>query len=210
MEADAARSSYDAVADTYARKFFNELSSKPFDRELLERFARECPGGRILDIGCGPGHVGRYLQDHGCEVTGVDVSPAMVDVARKLNPHMTFEVGDMRNLAHEDESVAGVVAFYSLIHIARADVPGVLGELRRILIPGGKLLIAVHGGNGEITSDEFLGHQTRFEATLFDKDELASLIGDAGFTVDKSAERERYDFETHTPRIYIAATATGG
>jgi SAM-dependent methyltransferase len=207
MEPDAARSSFDAVAETYASKFSDELSRKPFDREWLERFARDCPRGRVLDIGCGPGHVGLFLADRGLDVTGIDLSPAMVDVARRLNPEMTFEVGDMRNLAHADESVAGVVAFYSLIHIARADVPGVLGELRRVLILGGKLLIAVHGGNGEITSDEFLGHQTRFEATLFDKDELASLIGNAGFTVDKSAERERYDFETHTPRIYIAATA---
>jgi SAM-dependent methyltransferase len=206
MEPDAVRSSYDVVAETYAGKFFDELSRKPFDREWLGQFARGCPHGRVLDIGCGPGHVGRFLTDLGLDVIGVDLSPAMIDVARRLNPEMTFEVGDMKRLDHDDGSVAGVVAFYSLIHIPRAEAPDVLTEFRRALMPGGKLLIAVHGGTGEITSDDFLGHQTRFAATLFEKDELARLIGDAGFTVDQTAERERYEFETHTPRIYIAAT----
>jgi len=207
MEPDATRSSYDVVAETYASKFSDELSRKPFDREWLERFARDCPRGRVLDIGCGPGHVGRFLADLGLDVTGIDLSPAMVDVARRLNPGMTFEVGDMKRLDHDDGSVAGIVAFYSLIHIARADVPAVLAEFRRALMPGGKLLVAVHGGSGEITSDDFLGYKTRFEATLFEKNELEGLFGDAGFGVDESAERERYDFETHTPRIYLAATA---
>jgi SAM-dependent methyltransferase len=206
MEPDATRSSYDVVAETYASKFSDELSRKPFDREWLERFAGWCPRGRVLDIGCGPGHVGRFLTDLGLDVIGVDLSPAMIDVARRLNPEMTFEVSDMKRLEHDDGSVVGIVAFYSLIHIARADMPAVLTELRRALMPGGKLLIAVHGGTGEITSDDFLGHQTRFAATLFERNELARLIGDAGFTVDQSAERERYDVETHTPRIYIAAT----
>jgi SAM-dependent methyltransferase len=207
VEPDATRSSYDVVAETYATKFVDELSRKPFDREWLERFARGCPRGRVLDIGCGPGHVGHFLADLGIDVLGVDLSPAMIDIARKRNPGMTFEVGDMRRLDHDDSSVAGIVGFYSLIHIARADVPDVLTEFRRALMAGGKLLIAVHGGTGEITSDDFLGHQARFAATLFEKNELARLMSDAGLRVDQSAERERYEFETHTPRIYIAATA---
>src|ERR1700730_1219440 len=207
MEPDTIRSSYDVVAETYASKFSDELSRKPFDREWLERFARGCPRGRVLDIGCGPGHVGRFLADLGHDVIGVDLSPAMIDIARRLNPGMTFQVGDMKRIDHDDGSVAGIVAFYSLIHVTRAEVPDVLTEFRRILIPGDKLLIAVHGGAGEITADDFLGHHARFAATLFETDELARLVGDAGVGVDQSAERERYDFETHTPRIYIAATA---
>ena len=158
MDPDAARFSYDTVAATYATKFFDELSRKPFDRELLELFADQCPGGRILDIGCGPGHIGRFL------------------------------------------------ALYSLIHIKRADVPGALAEFKRVLMPEARLLVAVHGGTGEITSADFLGHQARFAATLFEKSELVRLVADAGFHVERAAERERYEFETHTPRIYVAAT----
>ena len=96
--------------------------------------------------------------------------------------------------------------FYSLIHIKRADVPGALAEFKRVLMPEARLLVAVHGGTGEITSADFLGHQARFAATLFEKSELVRLVADAGFHVERAAERERYEFETHTPRIYVAAT----
>jgi SAM-dependent methyltransferase len=206
MEADELRTSYDAVAESYAQRFFDELSRKPFDRDLLARFARVSPPGVVLDIGCGPGHVGRYLAGLQREVVGIDLSPAMIDVARRLNPSMRFEVGDMRHLTHDDGSAAGIVAFYSLIHIPRTGVPDVLGELGRVLMPGGNLLLAVHGGKGEITSDEFLGQPVRFEATLFEKDELVGLIKGARFRVDEAVERDRYDFETHTPRVYMVAT----
>ena len=206
MEPEALRSSYDAVADVYAQKFFDELSRKPFDRDLLARFAQRCPPGLVLDIGCGPGHVGRFLSDLGLDVTGVDLSPEMVRAARKLNPGMTFEVGDMRRLAHDDTSVAGLTAFYSLIHIRRPDVPAVLREFGRVLMRGGKILLAVHGGTGSIEADELLGRRARFAATLFERTELAGLLQDAGFEVDEVHQRERYDFETHTPRVYVAAT----
>jgi SAM-dependent methyltransferase len=207
MEPNELRTSYDAVADTYAARFADELTRKPFDRELLVQFAADCPPGLVLDVGCGPGHVGRFLVDRGRDVTGIDLSPAMIEQARRLNPRMTFEVGDMRNLAaYEEGSVAGIVAFYSLIHIARDDVPRVLDELKRVLAPGGKLLLAVNGGQGGIRSDEFLGRPVSFEATLFERAELASIVEAAGFGVYEARQRERYDFETHTPRVYVAAT----
>ncbi len=206
MEPEELRSSYDAVAEPYALNFFDELSRKPFDRELLERFAHDCPPGRILDVGCGPGHVGRFLNDRGRETSGVDLSPAMIDVARRLSPDMAFEVGDMQRLEHHDATIAGIVAFYSLIHIGRAEVPAVVAEFKRVLMPGGRLLVAVHGGAGNITPDEFLGRPVRFEATLFEEPELIGLVEDAGFRVDSATQRERYEFETHSPRLYLAAT----
>jgi SAM-dependent methyltransferase len=174
------------VAESYAKRFFDELSRKQFDRELLERFADECPRGRVLDVGCGPGHVGRFLRDLDVDVTGVDLSPSMVDVARRLNEGMRFEVGE--------------------IHIARESVPAVLLEFHRVIARGGRLLLAVHGGRGSITSDEFLGHPVRFEATLFELQELKELIEAAGFTVDEALRRAPYEFEAQTLRLYLAAT----
>jgi len=194
------------VAESYAEKFFDELSRKQFDRELLERFAYECPRGRVLDVGCGPGHVGRFLGDLNVDVTGIDLSPSMVDVARRLNEDMRFEVGDMRQLNCRDGEIAGIVAFYSLIHIARDGVPAVLREFHRVIARDGRLLLAVHGGQGSITADEFLGHSARFEATLFELRELKELIEAAGFKVDEAIQREPYEFEAQTPRLYIAAT----
>jgi SAM-dependent methyltransferase len=208
MEPDDVRISYDAVAESYAQRFLDELSRKPFDRDLLERFARECPRGRVIDVGCGPGHVGRFLADLGLDVTGVDLSPAMIDIARKLNGGMRFDVGDMRHLDFRDGEVMGIVAFYSLIHIARDDVPAVLRELHRVIACDGRLLLAVHGGTGSITADDFLGHQVRFEATLFELAELGGIVEEMGFRVDDALRREPYDFEAQTPRLYVAATRT--
>ncbi len=92
--------SYDTVAEQYAVDYFNELGRKPFDRALLAKFAGLIPNGsgRVCDIGCGPGHIARHLAELGLDAMGVDISPSMVDVARRLNPSLTFEQGDMLRL----------------------------------------------------------------------------------------------------------------
>jgi SAM-dependent methyltransferase len=207
MQPDELKASYDAVAEAYAETFFDELSRKPFDRGLLDAFATLAAGSSALDVGCGPGHVGRYLSDRGVDVVGVDLSPAMVEIARRLNPALRFELADMRSLPIEDGAVGAIVAFYSLIHIPRAEVPAVLGEFRRVLAPSGRVLLAVHGGSGTVTSAEFLGKRVPFEATLFAKDELVDVITAAGFEVTAATVRAPYEFESQTPRLYVSATA---
>jgi SAM-dependent methyltransferase len=208
MQPDEIRSSYEVVAEKYAATFFDELSRKPFDRELLDGFAALLPHGKALDVGCGPGHVGRYLSERGMAVVGVDLSPTMIEIARRLNPEMRFEVGDMRNLPVGDGTVDAIVAFYSLIHIPRAEVPAVLADFQRVLAPSGRLLLAVHGGTGTVSRSEFMGEPVPFEATLFDKDELAELIRASGFQVTLSTIRPPYEFEHQTPRLYVGATAS--
>jgi SAM-dependent methyltransferase len=206
MQPDEVRSSYDMVAEPYAKKFFDELSRKPFDRRLLDEFAAALPARGVLDVGCGPGHVAGYLSERGLDATGVDLSPAMVEIARRLNPEIPFHVADMRQLPAADSSVGGIAAFYSVIHIPRKVVPAVLLEFRRVLILSGGLLVAVHGGSGTITTQDFMGKQVPFEATLFEKDELVDLITSAGFEVTTATIRAPYDFESQTPRLYVAAT----
>jgi ubiquinone/menaquinone biosynthesis C-methylase UbiE len=205
MLPDDSRSTYDAVAKAYADKFFDELSRKPFDRDLLDALAASSPHGVALDVGCGPGHVGRYLSERGLDVVGVDLSDAMIKIARRLNSAIRFEVADMRSLPMSDGSLAALAAFYSLIHIPREEVPSVLDEFRRVLMPSGRLLLAVHGGTGTVTSSEFLGERVPFAATLFDKDELVDLVTTAGFEVTNATVRQPYEFEHQTPRLYVGA-----
>ena len=197
---------YDTIAERYATDYFDELSRKPFDRELLSKFAELMPqGGRVCDMGCGPGHVGRYLATLGLTVLGVDNSPAMVAVARRLNPALRFEPGDMLRLQFSDESFAGITAFYSLIHIDRPRVPQALAELFRVLTKGGHMLVAFHAGEGEVHREEFNGHQVSFHATFFGIEELEGLLETAGFLVQESLDRAPYDFEYQSRRAYILA-----
>ena len=148
------RGTYDAVAERYQQEIGGELAGKPFDRELLAAFAREVRGP-LCDLGCGTGHVTRFLKDHGAtDVVGVDLSPGMLAVARREHPDIRFEERDMTALdAVPDGAWAGVVAFYSLIHVPRADLVATLRGIRRCLAPGGPLLVAFHIGEDTLRLD---------------------------------------------------------
>jgi SAM-dependent methyltransferase len=197
---------YDEVAEEYACHFFDELSNKPFDCSLLEKFAQLPREGRpVCDIGCGPGHVARYLREFGVEVLGVDVSLAMVQVARRLNPGLPFQQGDMLCLQFPDNTFAGIAAFYSIIHIERSRVSQALTELFRVLAPGGRLLASFHVGEGEIHREEFLGRNASFHATFFGIDEMTNNLAAAGFAIEEAHERPPYEFEYPSRRAYILA-----
>ncbi|MGQ0804525.1 MAG: class I SAM-dependent DNA methyltransferase [Actinomycetota bacterium] len=206
MDPDELRASYDRVAETYADTFFDELDRKPFDRELLDAYAeRTRDQGLVLDVGCGPGHIARYLHERGVDAAGIDLSPEMVELARRLNPNLRFEVGDMAAPDFDDAAVAGIVAFYSVIHIAREGVPGVMREFRRVIRAGGELVVAVHAGTGSVHRDDFLGEPVPFEATFFERDELVSLVEGAGFRIEQAIQRAPYDTEAPTQRLYVRA-----
>jgi SAM-dependent methyltransferase len=200
---------YDAVAEDYAAAFADELASKPFDRDLLARYAAAAAGhGRVWDVGCGSaGHITRYLADRGADVAGVDLSPGVVKVARARQPGLEFDVADMCDLPAADAELAGVVAFYSVIHLPRPRVPRALAEFRRVLAPGGALLIAMHGGEGETGNDEWFGRPVQTRATLVSVPELAGLVEAAGFTVREQHARAPYAGEFPSRRLYVWAAA---
>lgn len=200
------RDSYDRIAQRYADEFFGELSHKPFDCDLLDRFAALVgPGAAVLDVGCGPGHVGRYLKERGVAAVGLDLSPAMVACATRLNPDMTFTQGSMLALPFADNTFAGIVAFYSIIHLDRADAPLALAEFHRALQPGGWLLLAFHGGQGGVHREEWYGERVSVHATFFALDEMAGYLRAAGFAVVEQHERPPYDGEYQSQRMYTLA-----
>jgi len=213
------RASYDAVADHYVAAIHDELQQKPLDRALLTAFADQLQaehgsGARVCDIGCGPGHVGAFLAERGCAVTGVDLSPVMVARGRSLHPEMTFEVGTMTALDAPDGRWDGIVAFYSIIHLtADADVRAALAEFHRTLAPRGLLLVAVHvGEDGDTTvhSEEMLGVRVDMDFRFFDADLLAGAMSNAGFPVEARLVRAPYaGAEAQTTRGYFLARRTG-
>lgn len=201
--------SYDEVAAEYTRRIVDELDHKPFDRELLDRFAAFFDAeDTVCDMGCGPGHVARYLHDRGLHVVGVDLSPGMVEQARLLNPDLKIRQGDMLSLDVDDESWAGIVLFYSIIHVPRADVVRALRELKRCLRPGGRLLLSFHIGDEVLHLDDLWDHPVCIDFIFFRTDEMLGYLSEAGFDIDETVERDAYpDVEYQSRRAYILAQA---
>jgi SAM-dependent methyltransferase len=201
------RISYDRLADEYVRRIYDELQYKPLDCQLLDQFAA-CVRlvGPVCDLGCGPGHVARYLHERGVEVCGIDLSPELVQRARALNPGIEFQQGNMFALNAADATWAGIVAFYCIIHIPRTDHVRVLSEMRRVLRSGGLLLLAFHLGNDSVHFDELWGCTVSVDFHFFRTDEVAGSLRSAGFDVEEIVERDPYpDVEAQTRRGYILA-----
>jgi SAM-dependent methyltransferase len=178
------RTSYDTVAESYADFVADALDEQPYLRAALNLFASEVDGP-VLDAGCGPGHFTAYLASLGLDASGIDLSPAMIDLARKTHPGPRFEVGSMTDLSVPDASVAGVLASWSLIHVPDDAVPVALGHFRRVLRPGGLLVVGYHVGAGtRLKTEGYGGHPMRVHVHLRQPWWLARRVREAGFTVD--------------------------
>lgn len=200
------QASYDRVADQYAAAFYDELARKPFDRALLDRYADLVRGkGSVWEPGCGPGHVGRYLWERGVTIRGLDLSERMVACARRLNPEIPFTQGTMLALPVQNGTIQGIVSFYAIIHLSRAQAREALREFHRALVPGGYLLLAFHGGEGELRSEEWFGERVNVTVTLFTGNEMVRYSEYAGLTRVELLERPPYEFEHQTQRVYLLA-----
>jgi SAM-dependent methyltransferase len=204
---DHIRASYDRVAAEYAAHLADELDHKPLDRALLLRFAELVAGrGDVCDLGCGPGHVARFLHDAGVPISGIDLSPGMVEQARRLNPTLAFRVGDMLALDLPDGALAGIVAFYAIVNLAPYDVRRALAEMHRVLAPGGVLLLAFHAGDEVLRPAELWGQPISMPFHLFPPASIVRDVESAGFTVVDVVERDPYpDVEYPSRRCYIFA-----
>lgn len=199
---------YDATAGAYAREFGDELAHKPFDAWFLERVAA-LADGPVADVGCGPGQTTRWLADAGADVTGFDISPGMIEVARAEHPGLSFLAGDLTKLLRPQAAAAwgAVTGWYALDHFAGSELPGALAALARVLAPGGWLALALHVGNEVFHVGEFLGAEVNLDFVLHDPDEVLRALGAAGLD-----PVERYvrgplaeSGEAQTDRLYVLA-----
>jgi len=202
------RGAYDALAGEYVARISDELKGKPLDRKLLNQFAdRVRDLGTACELGCGPGHVARYVHDCGATILGIDLSPEMVARARQLNPGMEFREGDMRALDVPSDTWVGVLSFYSILHFPREEVIAVLREMLRALRPGGVLLMAFHMGEGSLHLDELWGIPVCIDFVQFQPQEMVGYLESAGFLVEEVLERDPYpEVEHPSRRAYIWAT----
>ncbi|MDK1473183.1 class I SAM-dependent methyltransferase [Streptomyces sp. 549] len=178
----ATAAAYDAIAVRYAALVRDECDSLPLDRAMLAAFAetvRSTGPGPVAELGCGPGRVTAHLRDLGLDVFGVDLSPVMVGLAREAYPELRFEVGSMDALDLADGRLRGVVSWYSVIHAPPQDMPAYFAEFRRVLAPGGTLLLGFFESEGEPTTPFDHKVTTAFRWPI---DDLAGLAREAGFT----------------------------
>ncbi|MBO9706272.1 MAG: class I SAM-dependent methyltransferase [Arthrobacter sp.] len=147
-DGDAVAASYDAVAGLYIDLFGDEDRADPEDRDAITAWALACDGP-VLDAGCGPGHWTAALARRGVEAAGVDLSAEFLEHARRRHPALSFQQADLRRLPSEDGEWAGVLAWFSLIHLQPTEVTSVLGEFHRVLVPGGRVLLGFFTGEGE-------------------------------------------------------------
>jgi SAM-dependent methyltransferase len=162
----------------------------------------------VLELGCGPGHVARYLHERGVEVSGLDLSPAMVDEARRLNPDITFRQGDMLALDVEAGSLAGVVSFYAIVHLQPEALPEAFPEVRRVLRQGGVALVAFHLGDERVRPGELWGIPTELDWVFFRTEEVMRGLTAAGLAVGEVIERDPYEGVEHPSRRALVFAAS--
>ena len=204
------QSGYDKAAAAYAHQFIDEQATKPMDQVMLQRFADEVAGkGIVCDLGCGPGQVGAWLNEH-CgvkDVIGVDLSANFIAEARKLHPQMKFHQGDMLSLDFPNDSWAGVTAFYCLIHIPHSQIVDALKEIKRVLKPGGVLLLTFHIGSEILHVDQFFEQDVSMDFVMFQPDEMEGYLKQAGYDRIETTVRGPYapEVEHQSHRAYIFA-----
>jgi ubiquinone/menaquinone biosynthesis C-methylase UbiE len=204
------RRSYDALAEEYDARLADELSYKPLDRALLSVLLEErATGLPVADLGCGPGHVTAWLAERCERAVGIDLSPQMIELARRRYRNAEFRVGDLLSLPAADSEFGAAIAFYSIIHLGPDEIQGCVTELLRVLAPSGPLLLAFHLGHEVRHFDELWGTAVDLDFRFLDTDDMAGLLAGEGFEVEARLERGSYPQEVETRRAYVLARRPG-
>lgn len=205
------RVAYDLVAEDYARLLEDSLGSNAWDRAVLAAFAAEVladGGGAVADLGCGPGRLTGHLSELGLEVFGLDLSPRMIDVARRTHPDLPFGVGSTSALPVGDDLLGGIVAWYSMIHTPPDEQPAIYQEFARVLRRGGHLVLAFQIGDECVHLSEAYGHRLDLDVHRLSPGRVAGQLVDAGFAVTAELLREPRGPERQRQGYLVARSST--
>ncbi|KUM34921.1 class I SAM-dependent methyltransferase [Arthrobacter sp. EpRS71] len=183
MSSEVVRAAYSARAAEYTSLFGAISSTHPADQQLVLEWAGGL-SGKVLDAGCGPGQWTNFLHSAGIDAQGVDVVPEFIETARQHYPEVQFSVESLETLPTASQSLAGILAWYSVIHTPPATIGGVMDEFARCLKPGGSLLIGFFDG----PAGESFPHAVT-PAYFWSVEEMSARLLKAGFVVVSTHSR---------------------
>lgn len=204
MTHEEVRGAYTAVADLYIGLFGAIEHVHADDLAFIQRHLGGV-AGPVLDLGCGPGHLTGYLHSLGVDVRGIDLVPEFVRHARTAHPGAPFRMGSLTALDVADRSVAGLLAWYSLIHLTPAQLDETLAGFRRVLAPGGVLVVGLFDA-ADVSDDVSAFDHKVVRAYRWPADEISRRLARAGIV---ETDRLRRAAEGgHRPHLALAARAS--
>lgn len=204
MDIDNIEVGYSKIANKYTETFFNELIYKPLDRYLLKEFCNNIrEKGKVCDLGCGPGHISRFVKDQGIDVCGIDLSDGMLKKAKEKNPDIEFTKGNMIDLETKEKSFAGIILYYSIVHFTIKEVEEVFVKLRNVLENYGLLFLAFHVGDEVLHIDSLFNEELKLDYIFFNTDEIVCILKKHKFKIIEAITRYPYDEEYGSKKGYI-------
>jgi ubiquinone/menaquinone biosynthesis C-methylase UbiE len=170
---------YGAIAQDYTDAYFDYYKE---DKAHVDAFITLLsPQARVLEAGCGPGGIVEYFHSQGFVVTGIDLSPEMIAIAKKRVPDAAYEVMDLRDMKFPDTSFDGIISSYSFIHVPERDADGTLAGFHRVLTDSGLLFLAIEEGEGEYYFDEPFKPGSKIFMKFYTKEDITKRLKNAGF-----------------------------
>jgi len=201
-DGSAVKRVYQDMAADYAVRFGAELGEGDTDTEFLDTALKDLPAGPVLDVGCGPAQVSRYLIGNGRTAIGLDFAPGMLAEAHRMVPSARLIAADLLALPLRPATCAGAVASYSLHHLPRARLGTALSGLRDVLKPGGVLVVITHGGSGEEWLEKF---DRRVVLSTCTAEELADRLDALGLAPEVIRTRPPHEGEYPAEKVRISA-----
>ena len=175
---DVNKKTYNAIADFYVK----EASLDHEDKTYLDSFLKTVSGNKILDLGCGPGILSKYLSNLGYDVTGVDFAEQMISIARGIAPKANFIVSDIASLELDDK-FDGIVLAHFLIHFSKEENIQILNKLHTLMNPDASLFIQFSANLTPGIQDEPLDDTGKLKMWRYsyDEDSMLELLDNCNY-----------------------------
>lgn len=205
----AVQHAYEILADSYAARFGDDLDASAFDRAVLDAALELLgPSARALDLGCGPGQVASYVMERSVDAVGVDLTQAMLDVARRRSSRVPLVNGDLLQLPVRTGGVDGAIAWYSFHHLPRTLLEPAASEVRRTLRREGVFVVATHAGIGQkVVEHDWHGAAEDVIITYYEAHDLRTVLARHHFEVVDVRSRGPLEHEHAVTKLFITAIA---